>query len=78
MADKENYPNWLLPDSIMAKETQFQLVSKAEKRRYDPGAVIIKQNEEADSFYLITSGTVEIIRRSSAKGRIDSRKLSQS
>ena len=62
MADKENYPNWLLPDSIMAKETQFQLVSKAEKRRYDPGAVIIKQNEEADSFYLITSGTVEIIR----------------
>ena len=62
MADKENYPNWLLPDSIMAKETQFQLVSKAEKHRYDPGAVIIKQNEEAHSFYLITAGTVEIIR----------------
>ena len=67
MADKENYPNWLLPDSIMAKETQFQLVSKAEKRRYDAGAVIIKQNEEADSFYLITSGTVEIIRESLKK-----------
>jgi len=62
MADKENYPNWLLPYSIMARETQFQLVSKAEKRRYHPGAVIIKQDEEADSFYLITSGTVEIIR----------------
>jgi CRP-like cAMP-binding protein len=62
MADKENYPNWLLPDSIMAKETQFQLVSKAERRQYDPGVVIIKQDEDADSFFLITSGTVEVIR----------------
>ncbi len=62
MTDKENYPNWLLPDSIMAKETQFQLVSKAEKRQYDPGAVIIKQDSDANSFFMITSGSVDVIR----------------
>lgn len=62
MATNEEYSKWLLPDSKMDKETQFQLVSRLERRHYKAGEVIIKQGEDADSFYVLVNGTVEVER----------------
>jgi CRP-like cAMP-binding protein len=62
VANNEEKSKWLLPDSKMDKETQFQLVSRLESRLYQAGEIIIKQGAEADSFYVLVSGSVEVVR----------------
>ncbi|MFN2190304.1 MAG: cyclic nucleotide-binding domain-containing protein, partial [Candidatus Promineifilaceae bacterium] len=61
MTEQRSQSNDSLPDSELAKELQFQLASRAEKRRYDQGIVVVKQGEEADSFFVILSGDAEVI-----------------
>ena len=62
MTEQENQSNEAATESKMDKETQFLLASRAEKRRFEPGEVIISQGDEADSFYLVTAGSVEVVR----------------
>ncbi len=62
MTTKEEKSKWLLPDSKMDKETQFQLVSRLQRRHYEAGEIIIKQGDEADSFYVLVFGSVEVVR----------------
>jgi CRP-like cAMP-binding protein len=39
-----------------------QATEQAEKRRFEPGALIIQQGDLADALYIVTSGRVEVIR----------------
>lgn len=52
----------MLPDSKMDKGIQFQLASRVNRRRYGAGEVIVKQGEEADSFYIVVEGQVDVVR----------------
>ncbi|HET6443060.1 MAG TPA: cyclic nucleotide-binding domain-containing protein [candidate division Zixibacteria bacterium] len=65
MVSNEENAGWLLPDSVMDKETQFRLASRVESRRFEPGETIIKQGAEALNFYLIVRGKVVVIRERS-------------
>ena len=62
MSTEELNTNWLLPDSKMDKDTQFNLASKIKRRSYEPGELIIRQGTDADSFFLVVKGKVDIIR----------------
>ncbi len=60
MTSEEDKSTWLLPASKMDKETQYRFASQVERRRFEPGEVIIEEGDEADSFYVITQGSVDI------------------
>ena len=50
------------PDTNMEKETQFLLASRAERRRFEAGEIIIRQGEDAVRFFLIIHGNAEVVR----------------
>jgi CRP-like cAMP-binding protein/cytochrome P450 len=50
----------LLDAPDLDRSQQDQLVASAERRIFGPGETIIQQGEEADAFYILARGTVEV------------------
>jgi cAMP-dependent protein kinase regulator len=50
----------LLDAPQLDRSQQDKLVASAERRVYQPGEVIVQQGDEADAFYILARGTVEV------------------
>jgi cytochrome P450/CRP-like cAMP-binding protein len=50
----------LLDAPQLDRAQQDKLVASAERRTYEPGETIIQQDEQADAFYILVRGTVEV------------------
>jgi putative ABC transport system ATP-binding protein len=48
---------------LLSHPQMLQATHQAERRRYEPGSVIIRQGNQVDHFYMITSGEVEVLLR---------------
>ena len=46
---------------LLSHPQMLQATHQAEKRRYQPGSVIIQQGEQVDHFFMIASGEVDIV-----------------
>jgi CRP-like cAMP-binding protein len=44
------------------------IAAKMQRHRFAPGDVIIRQGDLGETFYLVTSGTVNVVRRAGARG----------
>jgi cAMP-dependent protein kinase regulator len=58
----EDSSMWSKVNSKMDKQTQLKLAESVASRRYEAGDIIISQGDDADSFYVLVRGRVEIIR----------------
>ena len=50
----------LLDAPLLDRAQQDKLVASAERRVYEPGELIVQQGDEADAFYILARGTVEV------------------
>lgn len=50
------------PESRISREMQLRLASRVERHAFEPGATIVKQGQEANRFFIVTRGAVDIVR----------------
>ena len=49
---------------LLTHPQMLQVTHQAERRRYEPGSVIIRQGKQVDHFFMIASGQVDVVCRS--------------
>lgn len=57
----------------LSEEQLIETTPKLERQSYEPGSVIVRQGDDADTFYIITKGQVEVLREQDGQEIVVSR-----
>lgn len=57
----------------LSEEQLIETTPKLERQKYEPGSVIVRQGDDADRFYIITKGQVEVLREQDGQEIVVSR-----